>query len=255
MGAFDGRVAMVTGGAGGIGRAVCRRLARDGCAVVIVDLRRESAEALAAELAAVGARACALPADVADEHQVEDLVARALDAFGRLDILVNNAAAALPRLAAHETPLDTWQRSLAVNLTGAFLCARAVARPMLQQRYGRIVNVLAIQAWVPLPRNAAYAAAKGGLLSLTRSLAIDLAPYGVLVNAVAPGLVYVEGDSVPPERDRTSPNLVGRMGRPEEVAEVIAFLAAEACTYVVGDVIRCDGGRLLSRNGDPDWLA
>jgi 3-oxoacyl-[acyl-carrier protein] reductase len=254
MGAFDGRVAIVTGGAGGIGRAVCSRLARDGCAVVIVDVRREPAEAVAAALAAAGARALALPTDVADEGQVEDLVTRTLNAFGRLDILVNNAAAAMPRLAAHETPLDTWQRSLAVNLTGAFLCARAAARPMLRQRYGRVVNVLAIQAWVPLPRNAAYAAAKGGLLALTRSLAIDLAPHGVLVNAVAPGLVYVEGDPVPPERDRASPNLLGRMGRPEEVAEVIAFLASEACTYVVGEVIRCDGGRLLSRKGDPEWL-
>jgi 3-oxoacyl-[acyl-carrier protein] reductase len=255
MGAFDGRVAIVTGGAGGIGQAVCRRLARDGCAVVIVDVRREPAEAVAAALATAGARVVALPADVADEHQVEELVARTLGSFGRLDILVNNAAASMPRLAAQETPLDTWQRSLAVNLTGAFLCARAAARPMLQQRYGRIVNVLAIQAWVPLPRNAAYAVAKGGLLALTRSLAIDLAPYGVLVNAVAPGLVYVEGDSVQPERDRASPNLLGRMGRPEEVAEVIAFLASEACTYVIGEVIRCDGGRLLSRKGDPDWLA
>ncbi len=255
MGTFDGRVAIVTGGAGGIGRAVCRRLARDGCAVVVVDVRAALAELVAAELTAAGARAIALPADVADEGQVEDLVTRTLNAFGRLDILVNNAAAAMPRLAAHETPLDTWQRSLAVNLTGAFLCARAAARPMLQQRYGRIVNVLAIQAWVPLPRNTAYAAAKGGLLALTRSLAIDLAPHGVLVNAVAPGLVYVDGETVPPERDRTSPNLLGRMGRPEEVAEVIAFLASEACTYVVGEVIRCDGGRLLSRKGDPDWLA
>lgn len=255
MGAFDGRVAIVTGGAGGIGRAVCRRLARDGCAVVVVDVRAEPAELVAGELTAAGARAVALPADVAAEGQVEDLVARTLDRFGRLDILVNNAAAAMPRLAAQDTPLAVWQRSLAVNLTGAFLCARAAARPMQQQRYGRIVNVLAIQAWVPLPRNAAYAAAKGGLLALTRSLAIDLAPHGVLVNAVAPGLVYVDGETVPPERDHTSPNLLGRMGRPEEVAEVIAFLASEACTYVVGEVIRCDGGRLLSRKGDPDWLA
>jgi NAD(P)-dependent dehydrogenase (short-subunit alcohol dehydrogenase family) len=250
-----GRVAVITGGGKGIGRAIARRFAAEGARVVIAQRDRATLEAVAAQIRAAGGEALAVPTDVSQEAQCEALIATALERHGQLDILINNAAIASPRKAPFpEMSTEVWQQTLAVNLNGAFYCGRAAAREMVRRQYGRIVNVLAIQAWVPLPENAPYAASKGGGMSLTRSMAIDLAPHGVIVNAIAPGPVYVAGDDIPAEVDASAATLVRRAGRPAEVATLATFLASEECTFVVGQTIVCDGGRLLSRRGDPGWV-
>jgi NAD(P)-dependent dehydrogenase (short-subunit alcohol dehydrogenase family) len=249
------RVAVITGGGRGIGRAIARRFAAEGANVVLAQRDQATLERTVEEIRRAGGAALAVPTDVSQEAQCDALIAAAVREFGRLDILVNNAAIASPEKAPFpQMPTEVWRQTLAVNLDGAFFCARAAARVMVPRRYGRIVNVLAIQAWVPLPDNAPYAASKGGGMSLTRSMAVDLAPHGVIVNAIAPGPVYVAADDVPPEVDATAATLVRRAGRPDEVAALAVFLASAECTFVVGQTIVCDGGRLLSRRGDPGWV-
>ena len=252
---LDGRVAVITGGGKGIGRAIARRFAAEGAAVVVAQRDPATLERTADAIRSAGGRALAVPTDVSREEACETLIEAAVKEFGQLDVLVNNAAIASPRKAPFpEMSTKTWQETLGVNLNGMFFCGRAAARHMVARGYGRIVNVLAIQAWVPLPENAPYAASKGGGMSLTRSMAVDLAPHGVIVNAIAPGPVYVAADEIPPDVDTSAATLVRRAGRPEEVAALALFLASEECTFVVGQTIVCDGGRLLSRRGDPGWV-
>ena len=249
------RVAVVTGGNRGIGRAIARRFAAEGAKVAIAGRDQGALERTAEEIRDAGGEVLAVRTDVADEEACGRLIRAAVERFGALHILVNNAAIASPeRRPFPELSTELWRRTLGVNLDGAFFCGRAAAAEMVRGGYGRIVNVLAIQAWVPLPHNAPYAASKGAGVSLTRSMAIDLAPHGVIVNAIAPGPVYVAADDVPGEVDRTAATLVRRAGRPEEVAALALFLASEECTFVVGQTIVCDGGRLLSRRGDPGWV-
>ena len=249
------RVAVITGGGKGIGRAIARRFAAEGANVIIAQRDPETLERTAREIRGAGGTALAVPTDVSSEAACEALIRRALDEHGHLNILVNNAAIASPRKAPFpDMSTEVWRQTLDVNLYGMFYCGRAAARSMVAARYGRIVNVLAIQAWVPLPENAPYAASKGGGMSLTRSMAIDLAPHGVIVNAIAPGPVYVAADDVPGDVDASAATLVRRAGRPEEVAALAVFLASEECTFVVGQTVVCDGGRLLSRRGDPGWV-
>ncbi len=249
------RVAVITGGGRGIGRAIARRFAAEGARVVIAQRDPAGLARTAAEIGAAGGEALAVPTDVSQESSCQALIQATIDRFGQLDILVNNAAIATPQRAPfHELSTTLWRETLSVNLDGMFYCGRAAARHMVARGYGRIVNVLAIQAWVPLPGNAPYATSKGGGVSLTRSMAIDLAPHGVIVNAIAPGPVYVGADAVPAEVDASAATLVQRAGRPEEVAALAVFLASEECTFVVGQTIICDGGRLLSRRGDPGWV-
>lgn len=247
---LSGNTAIVTGGDTGIGAAIVRALAAEGASIVI-DYVGDSvpARALAEELSQAGNRASVFAANVADPDAVAKLVTHAVSVFGGLDILVNNAGIE-SRYPFVETPNDVWQRELAVNLTGPFLCSKAAAKQMIAQaRGGRIINVSSIHEDVAAPTNAPYCAAKGGLRMLMRTIAVELAPHKITVNNVAPGAIDTPMD----EATKANPTLdeellreipLHRWGRPEEVAGLVVWLCSEAASYITGTTMVIDGGMM-----------
>lgn len=242
---LSGRVALVTGGTRGIGRATVELLARRGAAVAFTYLEREdTARELVRAVEAAGGRAWAGRCDVADEARVQQVVAEAADALGPIDILVNNAGVTRDGYLMM-MDREKWDAVLRPNLDGAFFCTRAVVRGMLVRRWGRVISLTSPSAVAGLAGQANYAASKGGLIGLTRTLSRELAPKGVLVNAVMPGLVETDMTARIPEATREAHlrNVpVGRLGTPADVAEVVAFLSSAAAAYVTGQVIGVDGG-------------
>jgi NAD(P)-dependent dehydrogenase (short-subunit alcohol dehydrogenase family) len=242
------RTAIVTGGAQGIGRAIVARLARDGIQVVIADRNEEAAKQTAAGIAGAGKDSVtALEVDVSDRSSVEAMVASAIEQLGSVDILVNNAGI-MDRASFLDMDDDFWQRVLGTNLSGAFRCGQAVARHMAERgKGGRIVNVASNSGIFGGRGRAAYGASKAGIINLTQTMAIELAEYNILVNAVAPGPTKTKVD----QPDEPWPSVAMRMplkryGRPEEIAEVAAFLASPACSFTTGHVISADGGFTIS---------
>jgi 3-oxoacyl-[acyl-carrier protein] reductase len=250
MGRLDGRVALVTGAARGIGAATARRLAEEGARVAIADLDAEGSSALANELNGAGRTAIGLGCDVADAAQVQRTVDETLSQLGKLDILVNNAGIIRDNLLFKMTD-DEWDRVLAVHLRGAFLCARAAQKPMVEQKSGRIISVSSTSA-LGNRGQANYSAAKAGIQGLTRTLAIELGQFGITANAVAPGFIDTEMTRTTAERMGVTPEQfqagasqripLRRIGQPSEVASVIAFLASDDASYVSGQVIYVAGG-------------
>ena len=244
--ASEQRVAAVTGAAQGLGLADAQRLAAGGYRVVVADL---DGEAAAAAAEAIGGGAVGLPADVTDPAAVDELFARVERDFGRLDVLVNNAGISYPEPTA-DLSEERWQRMLDIHLGGTFRCSKR-AYPLLARQGGAIVNVSSIAAILGQGKRAAYSAAKGGIAALTRDLAMEWAPDGIRVNAVAPGVIETEILTENIERGMLDPAVfgtrvpLGRMGRPEEIAETVYFLA-ETATYVTGQVIVVDGGFTVS---------
>ena len=242
---FKEKTAIVTGGSRGIGRAVCLELARGGANVALCFAGNETAaqETLKA-VEALGVRALAVRCDVSDGAQVEALVKKTADTFGRVDILVNNAGITRDGLLMRMPEAD-FDAVIAANLKGAFLCMKAVTRPMIRQKYGRIVNLSSV---VGLRGNAGqvnYAASKAGVVGMTKSLAKELASKGVTVNAVAPGFIDTDMTAVMQEAARMSIQAsipAGRPGAAEDVANAVAFLASEEAAYITGQVLAVDGG-------------
>ncbi len=246
---LSGRVALITGAARGLGRATAERLLAGGAGVALNVRRPEQAAALERDLEPFGDRVLVLPGDVAGSPTVRALVERALDRFGRLDILVNNAAAAYST-RFEQISEEEWRRALDVNLTAAFLCTQAAVPAMKANRYGRVVNLSSTAGKsVSTLGGAHYTASKAGLLGLTRAAAKELGPYGITVNAVCPGLIDTEltREHATPEElaahARSFP--VQRLGRAAEVADLIAFLASEEAGYITGASLDINGGDLM----------
>jgi 3-oxoacyl-[acyl-carrier protein] reductase len=247
---FSERTAVVTGGGGGIGAATARRLAAEGAAVAILDRDGGLAEATASGLRSAGARALAVQCDVTSSSDVDGAMDRVVQELGSLDVLVNNAGLTRDQLLFRMTD-DDWDVVIDVNLKGAFLCTRAAQRHMVANKYGRIVNLSSTSA-LGNRGQANYAAAKAGLQGLTRTLAIELGPFGITVNAVGPGYIAtgmteataqrVGMEATEHQRLAAEANPLKRVGQPEDVASVIAFLASDDASYVSGQVLYISGG-------------
>jgi 3-oxoacyl-[acyl-carrier protein] reductase len=239
------RVAIVTGASGGIGRAITLALAGAGAAVVINWARnQEAAEALVEAVAAAGGKALAVQADVGTAEGAEGLVQSAMDAFGRVDILVNNAGITRDNLLMRMKEAD-WDAVLQTNLKGVFLCTKAVTRPMLKARYGRIVNIGSVSGLLGTPGQANYAAAKAGMIGFTRSIARELGSRGITANCVVPGAIDVGMllDLSPEQRDAYLKQIpLERFGTPEDVAAAVLFLAGPGASYITGQTLAVDGG-------------
>ncbi|NLG27283.1 MAG: glucose 1-dehydrogenase [Chloroflexi bacterium] len=242
---LDGKVAIVTGGGQGIGRAIARRFARAGACVVLTQRDAARGEATQREIEQAGGRALFVRGDVSERPDVERVVGAAREHYGGVHILVNNAAKTGGNGHLLDMAQEEWDRTIATNLTGAFICAQLAAREMARHRSGSIINVSSTNGQVPQPECAAYAVAKGGLEILTRALAIDLGPYGIRVNTLAPGPVQSRDPDGTPSRPNAH-TLVGRTALPDEIAEVALFLSSDASGYLTGERIGVDGGLLIN---------
>lgn len=258
---LSGKVAIVTGGSQGIGRAISLALARAGASVCIADIDPAAGETAAAECTGPGAKSIAVPVDVTDGARVAAMVEAAMAAYGRVDILVNNAGGAsgpgfgIGRLT--KISEQDWDRTITINLKSVFLCTKAVAPVMLEQKSGCILNMASITGQFPWAGMPAYSAAKAAVINLTKSLAMELAPH-VRVNAIAPGLVETARTSKnrrPEQLEQLLSNVpLDRMGQPEEVADLALYLVSDAAAWITGAIMDCNGGQAwMTEVGRPEF--
>ena len=242
-----GMTAIVTGGAKGIGLGIAKELARHGCRLAIWDMDQAALLAATDEIAALGVEVRAFQVNVASQDQVEPAVTQLLANFGRIDVLVNNAGIGGDRLVT-KMDLDFWKKVIDVNLTSQFICAKAVIPTMVEQNFGRIVNISS-RAWLGNRGQASYSASKGGIVSFTRSLALEFARNGITANAIAPGIVETPlfatlKDEVVDGLKKSVP--MQRIGQPDDVAQAVRFFAEPASSYITGQLLYVCGGRSLS---------
>ena len=244
---LQGRIALVSGGGSGIGRATAIRLAEDGANGVVLDVNLDGARETATRLEKLGRRAVALRADVTSSDEVRAAVEKAERTLGPIDVLVNNAGLAW-QATFLEMPEADWDRMLAVHLKGAYTCTRAVLPGMLERRWGRIVSLSSVAGLGGTGRSVAYATAKAALIGFTKSLAREVAPHGITVNAVAPGFIATPMTSTWPADRRAlvaEETPVRREGTPEDIAHAIAYLTSEEASFVTGQVLSPNGGRYM----------
>jgi len=247
---FDGRVAVVTGAGRGMGRAVARRLGREGARVVVAEFNADHGVEVAEEIRAGGGTATAVTADVSRTEDVIRLFAETVKAYGTVDILVNNAGIGVAKTILDYTEAD-WDRQMGVNVKGVFFCSQAAARLMIPRRHGKIVNFASTSAFVSSSQpEIAYDTSKGAVRQMTVSMAAELAPHGINVNAVAPGTTETEmtKSSLSTEEGRAwqlARIPMGRVGQPDDIAAVVLFLCSDQASYITGHTLVADGGWLL----------
>ena len=248
MGALDGKVAIVTAAGGGIAGAIARRFGKEGAAVACVDIVEETVAKTARDIANAGGRAVALLCDVSDEDAVKRMVGDAVRTFGRLDIVVNAAAASEPLHTVADMPLDTWRKVVDVNLTGMFLVCKYAIPHMQANGGGRIVNIASTFGSVAWPQRPAYMATKAAVKALSRSIALDFARDGIRANSISPGAtetnrLLARTPTMEQVRDRMVPlHPIGRLGQPEDMAAAAVFLASDESSFVTGTDLFVDGG-------------
>jgi 3-oxoacyl-[acyl-carrier protein] reductase len=246
---LKGKVALVTGGARGIGKSIADRLAGAGAGIAVVDVRKETAEEAARAIETAGVAARAYVCDVSSFEAVKELAVSVESDFGQVDFVINNAGITRDRLLMRMTP-DDWNAVLAVNLTGTFNFCKVFGPPMLKRREGGIVNIASVIGLMGNAGQANYAASKAGIIGLTKALAKEFAGRGVRVNAVAPGFIQTAmtdalAEDVQIKMKEAIP--LGRLGNPEDVANIVLFLVSDLGSYVTGQVINCDGGMIMAR--------
>jgi len=247
MFSLKGKAALVTGASQGIGRATARALAEAGATIAAAARNTEKLESLVAEISAAGGEALAVPMDVADAAQVKNGFAAALAKFGKLDVLVNNAAITRDTLALR-MKLEDWDAVLRTNLTGAHLCTQQALGAMLRQRSGRIINIASVVAQTGNAGQANYVAAKAGLIGLTRAIAVEVASRNITVNAVAPGFIETPMTDVLSQELKDKMKMMiplGRMGTDREIATAVVFLASDEAGYITGQVLDVNGGMYM----------
>ncbi|MFC1967774.1 3-oxoacyl-[acyl-carrier-protein] reductase [Chloroflexota bacterium] len=242
------RVALVTGGARGIGRAISLKLAEHGAIVVVNDLDASLADKVAQEIQAEGGQAGAIAADISLSEDVKKLVETAISTYERVDILVNNAGIARDQILVRMSDED-WDKVLGINLRGAFLCTRAALRHMMKQRWGRIINIASVVGLMGNVGQGNYAAAKAGLIGLTKATAREMGARSITANALAPGYISTDmtlrlSESIKEELLKQIP--LGYLGSPEDVAQAVVFLASEEARYITGQVLNVDGGMVMA---------
>jgi 3-oxoacyl-[acyl-carrier protein] reductase len=252
---LSNRVAIITGGARGIGKGIALKFAEEGCSVVITDVLLEEAKKTLEEILKKGRDGLFIPCDVSDSRQVQEMVAQVIRRFGKIDILVNNAGIGGVPKSILDVSEEEWDRLLSINLKGVFLCCRAVVPHMREKRYGKIVNMSSMAAIAPPTPNINYSAAKAGVLGMTLDLALELAPFNICVNAILPGAIPTDmwNPLLPPGINKEdffaevgkSVAPMQRVGTPAEVAGAALFLASDLSSYVTGDRILVGGGAPL----------
>ena len=250
---FKGKIALVTGAARGVGKVIATRFAQEGATVVINDVDLQEANGLAQRVARKGFQAIAVRVDVSKSDEVEAMCDNVINHYGKIDILVNNAAVFAEPLPIVELGEEEWDRVMNINLKGVFNCSKAVMRHMINQKSGKIINLASfvgktgrvVYSKFGTPTKAHYCASKAGVISLTKSLAFELAPYNINVNAVAPGSIAPEGTEEE-KKDMITPLVpLGRMGTSEDVAAAVLFLASSEASFITGEIVDINGGTLM----------